>query len=353
MMLAVEVSGLGRVFKSPVKAGGLSASVRQLFRPQVKVFDAVKDVSFAIAPGELVGFLGPNGAGKTTTIKMLTGIISATSGSCRVLGFEPFKRDSKLLRQIALIAGNRQQLWWDLPAIDSFDVLCEIYEIDKADYRARRDMLVEGLELTDKVNTQVRKLSLGERMKCELVAAMLHRPRVLFLDEPTIGLDIVSQQRIRGFLRQFNQEEGCTMLLTSHYMQDVEELCERVIVIDHGSVAYDGTLADLKTQFANERRVKLTFREAPSLSALESVAGYVSFEEDVAAFRVSPEKVAEFCGSVLATFAVADLNVTEPDVEDVIAKLFTQAPGHVSRETPTVDLGSSLQDRKTDHGTES
>ncbi|MES1228278.1 MAG: ATP-binding cassette domain-containing protein [Armatimonadota bacterium] len=350
-MLALEAKGLGRVFKSPVKAGGLAASVKQLFKPEYKVFDAVKDVTFQIAPGELVGFLGPNGAGKTTTIKMLTGIIKATSGTASVLGYEPFKRDPELLRQIALVAGNRQQLWWDLPAIDSFDVLCEIYEIDKADYRARRDMLVEGLDLTDKVNTQVRKLSLGERMKCELVAAMLHRPRVLFLDEPTIGLDILSQQRIRAFLKQFNEQEGCTMLLTSHYMQDVEALCERVVVIDHGSVAYDGTLADLKTRFANERRVKLTFREVPELAKLQAVPGFVSFEEDCAAFRVSPDDVARFCGEALATFQVADLNVTEPEVEDVIAKLFTLSPGSVSRETPTVDSRSSLQYRKTDDGT--
>lgn len=350
-MNAVEAISLGRVFKSPVKAGGLSASLRQLFKPEFKVFDAVKEVSFAIEPGELVGFLGPNGAGKTTTIKMLTGIIRATSGTARVLGKDPYQRDPAMLRQIALVAGNRQQLWWDLPAIDSFEVLSEIYEIDRGDYRRRRDLLVEGLELTDKVNTQVRKLSLGERMKCELVAAMLHRPRVLFLDEPTIGLDIVSQQRIRGFLRDFNREEGCTMLLTSHYMQDVEALCDRVIVIDHGSVAYDGTLDDLKAEYANERRVRLTFHGSPDEQKLKAMSGFAGMDEDAATFRVDPAHVAELCARALDQFNVADLTVAEPEVEDVIAKLFTRSASPVSRETPTVDSTASLQDRKTDDGT--
>lgn len=350
-MVAVEADRLGRVFKSPVKAGGLGASLRQLFRPEFKVFDAVKDVSFAIEAGELVGFLGPNGAGKTTTIKMLTGIIRATSGSARVLNHDPYLRDPAMLRQIALVAGNRQQLWWDLPAIDSFEVLCEIYDIDRADYVRRRDLLIDGLELTDKVNTQVRKLSLGERMKCELVAAMLHRPRVLFLDEPTIGLDIVSQQRIRGFLRDFNREEGCTMLLTSHYMQDVEALCDRVVVIDHGSVAYDGTLADLKAEYANERRVRLTFHGKVSTDDLAKIDGYAGMDDDAATFRVEPHRVAELCARVLNDFPVADLTVAEPEVEDVIAKLFTRSASPVSRETPTVDSLPSLQDRKTGHGT--
>lgn len=350
-MKAVEAINLGRVFKSPVKAGGLAASFRQLFKPEYKTFEAVKDASFSIEPGELIGFLGPNGAGKTTTIKMLTGIIRATSGEAKVLGHDPYRRDPSMLRRIALVAGNRQQLWWDLPAIDSFDVLCEIYEIDRADYRKRRDTLVEGLELTDKVNTQVRKLSLGERMKCELVAAMLHRPRVLFLDEPTIGLDIVSQQRIRQFLREFNEEEGCTMLLTSHYMQDVEALCDRVIVIDHGSVAYDGTLADLKTKYANERRVRLTFHGKPPIEKLQDVVGFAGMEEEAALFRVEPEKVAALCAQVLNDFPVSDLTVAEPEVEDVIAKLFTRSESPVSRETSTVDSLPSLQNRKTGDGT--
>ncbi|MFN3963474.1 MAG: ATP-binding cassette domain-containing protein, partial [Fimbriimonadaceae bacterium] len=216
--------------------------------------------------------VGVNGSGKTTTIKMLTGILYPTSGTVRVLGETPFERKSELLRQIALVMGNRQQLWWDLPARESFAVLKEVYDVPAATFKKRVDRLIADLDLSDKVDTQVRKLSLGERMKCELVAALLHGPRVVFLDEPTIGLDVISQQRIRQFLKEFNEEEGCTVVLTSHYMQDVEELCERVVVINHGRQVFDGTLTDLRSQYSPERRLRVTFTESPETHQLPARA---------------------------------------------------------------------------------
>lgn len=333
-MLAIETENLRKEFVSPVRQPGLKGAIKGLVSRETKRSVAVDSFSIQVQEGEFVGFLGPNGAGKTTTIKMLTGILYPTSGTARVLGEVPFERKSELLRQIALVMGNRQQLWWDLPARESFTVLKEVYDVPTATFNKRVDRLIADLDLSDKVDTQVRKLSLGERMKCELVAALLHGPRVVFLDEPTIGLDVISQQRIRQFLKEFNEEEGCTVVLTSHYMQDVEELCERVVVINHGRQVFDGTLTDLRSQYSPERRLRVTFTEPPETNQLPAQAKVLEQNSAQWVLSLPADAVAPITSEILQNFAVADLSLEEADVEDALRALFAEGPGAVSRETP-------------------
>ena len=333
-MYAIETENLRKEFVSPVRQPGLKGAIKGLVSRETKRSVAVESFSIQVQEGEFVGFLGPNGAGKTTTIKMLTGILYPTSGTARVLGEVPFERKSELLRQIALVMGNRQQLWWDLPARESFAVLKEVYDVPAATFNKRVDRLIADLDLSDKVDTQVRKLSLGERMKCELVAALLHGPRVVFLDEPTIGLDVISQQRIRQFLKEFNEEEGCTVVLTSHYMQDVEELCERVVVINHGNQVFDGTLPDLRSQYSPERRLRVTFTESPETNQLPAQAKVLEQNSAQWVLSLPADAVAPITSEILQNFAVADLSLEEADVEDALRALFAEGPGAVSRETP-------------------
>ncbi len=333
-MFAIETENLRKEFVSPVRQPGLKGAIKGLVSRETKRSVAVESFSIQVQEGEFVGFLGPNGAGKTTTIKMLTGILYPTSGTVRVLGETPFERKSELLRQIALVMGNRQQLWWDLPARESFSVLKEVYDVPTATFKKRVDRLIADLDLSDKVDTQVRKLSLGERMKCELVAALLHGPRVVFLDEPTIGLDVISQQRIRQFLKEFNEEEGCTVVLTSHYMQDVEELCERVVVINHGRQVFDGTLTDLRSQYSPERRLRVTFTESPEAHQLPARAQVLERNAAQWVLSLPADAVAPITSEILQNFAVADLSLEEADVEDALRALFAEGPGDVSRETP-------------------
>lgn len=333
-MYAIETENLRKEFVSPVRQPGLKGAIKGLVSRETKRSVAVESFSIQVQEGEFVGFLGPNGAGKTTTIKMLTGILYPTNGTARVLGEVPFERKSELLRQIALVMGNRQQLWWDLPARESFAVLKEVYDVPTATFNKRVDRLIADLDLSDKVDTQVRKLSLGERMKCELVAALLHGPRVVFLDEPTIGLDVISQQRIRQFLKEFNEEEGCTVVLTSHYMQDVEELCERVVVINHGRQVFDGTLTDLRSQYSPERRLRVTFTEAPETNQLPAQAKVLEQNSAQWVLSLPADAVAPITSEILQNFAVADLSLEEADVEDALRALFAEGPRAVSRETP-------------------
>ncbi len=333
-MYAIETENLRKEFVSPVRQPGLKGAIKGLVSRETKRSVAVESFSIQVQEGEFVGFLGPNGAGKTTTIKMLTGILYPTNGTARVLGEVPFERKSELLRQIALVMGNRQQLWWDLPARESFAVLKEVYDVPTATFNKRVDRLIADLDLSNKVDTQVRKLSLGERMKCELVAALLHGPRVVFLDEPTIGLDVISQQRIRQFLKEFNEEEGCTVVLTSHYMQDVEELCERVVVINHGRQVFDGTLTDLRSQYSPERRLRVTFTEAPETNQLPAQAKVLEQNSAQWVLSLPADAVAPITSEILQNFAVADLSLEEADVEDALRALFAEGPRAVSRETP-------------------
>jgi ABC-2 type transport system ATP-binding protein len=322
-MPAVETHDLTKNYISTKKAPGIWGGVKGLFSREKVEVEAVKKINLTIEQGEMVGFLGPNGAGKTTTLKMLSGILYPTSGEAKVLGYTPKDRKPEMLRQISLVMGNKMQLWWDLPAWESFVVLKELYEVSDAQFKRRSEFLIEELQLTDKIHTQVRKLSLGERMKCELVAALLHSPRVVFLDEPTIGLDVVSQKRIRDFLKQLHREDNCTILLTSHYMQDVQELCERVIVIDHGMSIFEGTLDDLTRRFSDTRRLRLTFSEPVELAEVEAFGPATLPEPTIAVIEVTRAKTASVTGAVLQKLPVSDVSIEDVDIEDVIRDLFT------------------------------
>jgi ABC-2 type transport system ATP-binding protein len=332
-MPAIETVDLKKTYVSHKKSPGLVGAVKGLFTREKTEVEAVKGVTLTVEQGELVGFLGPNGAGKTTTLKMLSGILYPTSGTASVLGQTPSDRRPEMLRNISLVMGNKMQLWWDLPAWDSFVVLRELYEVEPAKFKSRVEGLVDTLQIGHVINTQVRKLSLGERMKCELVAALLHSPRVVFLDEPTIGLDVVSQKRIRDFLKEIHKEENCTILLTSHYMQDVQELCDRIVVIDHGSVVFDGTLTSLSRQFSDSRRLRLTFEEPVDKLDLEAFGAVITHEESMVLLDVPRAQVASVTAAVLARFPVSDVSIEEVDVEEIIRTLFTQKVESVPRGT--------------------
>lgn len=324
-MPAVETHNLSKTYVSVKKSPGIIGAVKSLFTREKTLVEAVKEVSFSIEQGEMVGFLGPNGAGKTTTLKMLCGILHPTSGTAKVLDYNPTDRNHDMLRRISLVMGNKNQLWWDLPAWDSFVMLKELYEVPPDRFKKRVDHLIELLELTDKVHTQVRKLSLGERMKCELVAALMHSPQVLFLDEPTIGLDVVSQKRIRDFLKEVHREDNCTILLTSHYMQDVQELCKRVIVIDHGKLVYEGTLDALSRDFSDARRIRLTFSSPVESVDLEKYGKLISNEEQVAVVEVTRADTASATGAMLQNLPVSDVGIEEIEIDEVVRDLFSRS----------------------------
>src|SRR5215470_10884918 len=268
-MPAIEVSHLTKAFRTYKKQPGMGGAIRGLFRRKYEQTQAVKEVSFRIEPGELVGFLGPNGAGKTTTLKMLAGLLYPTSGSARVLGYVPWERLDGYRRQFALLLGQKNQLWWDLPASESFELNAQIYGIPRSTKQQRVEEMSRLLNVGDKLNVSVRELSLGERAKMELIAALLHQPKVLFLDEPTIGLDVVSQKTVRQFLREHNTTQKTTILLTSHYMADIQELCERVIIIDKGSIFFDGRLSDVVDRFADSKLVTIQCEGSASFSAAD------------------------------------------------------------------------------------
>jgi ABC-2 type transport system ATP-binding protein len=320
---AIRVRDLRKTFFVPVREGGLRAALRSLVRRKTRAVTAVDGVSFDIEPGEVVGFLGPNGAGKTTTLKMLSGLLYPTSGEVSVLGHVPSKREGSYLRQMTMVMGNRQQLQWDLPALDSFELLRAIYRLEPADFRQTRDEFIELLDLGDLVTKPVRNLSLGERMKVETAAALLHRPQVLFLDEPTIGLDVTMQKRIRSFVAEYNARYGATVLLTSHYMADVQALCKRVIVIHHGRILFDGELAALAIRFGADKTIGVTLKEGTA-----DVAGFAPYgevlgiEDGKVSLKVPRATAPDVAGRLLRDLPVADLTIEDPPIEDVIESVF-------------------------------
>jgi ABC-2 type transport system ATP-binding protein len=326
---AVRVDDLRRTYLVPERTAGLRASVESLVRRHHRQVAAVDGVSFSIEPGEIVGFLGPNGAGKTTTLKMLAGLLYPTSGEARVLGFVPHRREGAFLRRIALLMGNRSQLVWDLPVVDSFVLLRETYGVPSGEYRATLEELVDLLELEPLLGRPSRNLSLGERMRCELAAALLHRPGVLFLDEPTIGLDVAVQRRLRGFLRAHNERHGATVLLTSHAMADVEALCRRVLVIHRGRLLYDGPLAGLVRRFAERKTIVADLAEdatgGPDLAALAELGEVVPGGEGRITLTVPRARTAAAIGQLLATAAVTDMTVSESPIDEVIERVFAEA----------------------------
>jgi ABC-2 type transport system ATP-binding protein len=323
----IEVENLTRVFRTYRKKPGFWGGVKGLFHREFVETAAANQISFSIPEGAFVGFLGPNGAGKTTTLKMLSGLIYPTSGTARVAGFDPTRRENAYRRIFALVLGQKNQLWWDLPANESFVLLRHIYDLPAAQFRETLDELVTLLGVKDKLNVMVRELSLGERMKMELIAALLHRPRVLFLDEPTIGLDVVSQRAVRNFLRDYNRRYRVTILLTSHYMADIKELCERVIVIDKGRKIYDGALDRLEA--GNGSRMKIIRFIPNDLAAFPETwkSAYGETTRDPAdgrfTVRVPFTHVVAVSQEILTAGTVADITIEDVPLEDVIAELFS------------------------------
>ncbi len=320
-MSAIEASGLTKVYRTYRKESGLRGSLKGLVKRKYDETRAADDVTFTIEEGELVGFLGPNGAGKTTVLKMLSGLLNPSAGQARVLGFVPWERRNEMKRQFSLLMGQKNALWWDLPAQESLELNRAIYGIDRARFAKVVGGLSELLEVEDKMNVMVRELSLGERMKMELISALIHEPRVLFLDEPTIGLDVVSQKRVREFLRLYNEEHRIVTMLTSHYMQDIEALCDRVIIIDHGRIFFDGPLHAIIDRFSGSKILSLTFAQTAQTDF--SLYGEVIEQTPVSVqLKVPRAKVTETCRELLANCNVTDINVQELPVEEVIRQLF-------------------------------
>lgn len=324
---AVEARGLSKTYEVHERAAGLRAAFASVFRRRYKTVRAAQDLTFSIEPGERVGFLGPNGAGKTTTLKMLSGLLHPTSGEARVAGFVPQRREAEFLKRVTLVMGQKQQLLWDLPPADTFALNAAIFEVPDAEAKATLAELSELLDLGDLVKKPTRQLSLGERMKCELVAALLHRPRVLFLDEPTIGLDVSMQLAVRDFIRRYSEQTGATLLLTSHYMDDVVALCPRVIVIDEGSLRYDGDLASLARGKRPHKRVTLRFHHAIDRAQLERAGEIIEHDAARAVLRVSEASLRDAVAHLLGDPSIADLTIEDPPIEEVMRDLFERRDG--------------------------
>lgn len=325
-MATISVKGLSKYYQVHKKEPGLSGSIKSLFNRKYYDVKAVDDISFEIEEGELVGFIGPNGAGKTTTLKTLSGLLYPTSGEVSVLGYTPWKRQTEFQKQFALVMGQKNQLWWDLPAIESFILNKEIYEVPKPQYEKTLEELSTLLDVKDLLKVQVRKLSLGERMKMELIAALIHSPKVLFLDEPTIGLDVVAQKKMRDFVKAYNLKYKATIILTSHYMDDVKELCKRIIIIDKGKKLYDGDLEEIIHKYADHKIIsmvlnkELTRRQIEGLPVLGGLKEYNFPKLTLTVPRENSNKVA---AKLLSSYPVADLNIEESSLEDIIREVFT------------------------------
>jgi ABC-2 type transport system ATP-binding protein len=324
MSPAISVEHLAKVYKVHKRKAGLGAALRSLFRRQYESVRAVDDLTLSISPGERVGFLGPNGAGKTTTLKMLAGLLHPTAGTIQVAGHIPQAREAAFLKRITLVMGQKQQLLWDLPPVETFALNRAVYDVPPAQYHETMSELVKLLEIGGVINKPTRQLSLGERMKCELAAALLHRPDVLFLDEPTIGLDVSMQLTVREFVRRYNERFGATVLLTSHYMDDVAALCPRVIVIDKGRLRFDGALPELVRSIRPEKRVVVRFERAVARLELEAVARVVESTESQSVLQVKQEELKSAVAALLGRFPVADLTIEDPPLEEVVRELFAE-----------------------------
>jgi len=322
----IEVNGLSKTFRTYRKQPGFSGAVKGLFHRKYETTVAVKGVTFRVQEGELVGFLGPNGAGKTTTLKMLAGLLYPSAGTARVLSYVPWEREDGYRRQFALLLGQKNQLWWDLPARESLELNAKIYRIPAATFEKTVKDLGELLRVQDKFNVAVRELSLGERMKMELIAALLHQPKVLFLDEPTLGLDVVSQQTVREFLREYNTRQKTTMLLTSHYMADIEALCRRVIIIDHGEIFFDGQLSNVIDRFADFKMITVTCTRPEGFPETD-LSRYGEVQEKTTnriQLKVKRERVIPVCKALLDDLPVDDIDIQEVPIEEIIRQIFAR-----------------------------
>lgn len=323
-MPTIEVKNLSKTYTYYKKQAGLAGSLKSLFHREKLFTEAAKSVNFSIEKGELVGFLGPNGAGKTTILKMLSGILYPTSGEARALGYVPWERRKEYQKQFALVMGQKNQLWWDLPAMESFILNKEIYEVPDKQFKETLSELTELLDITDILDVQVRKLSLGQRMKAELTAALLHAPKVLFLDEPTIGLDVVSQQNIRNFLKKYNEKKKTTIILTSHYMEDVEALCKRIIIINFGKIIYDGDLSKLMESYVDHKILRVTFTKEVYKKDFATLGEIKEISPQRVVLHVPKQKTKEVATTILTQMPVDDIHIDEVEVEDVIRRIFQE-----------------------------
>lgn len=322
----IQVQNLKRHFKVYQKQPGLMGSIKSLFKRQYETVKAVNDISFEIKQGEIIGFIGQNGAGKTTTLKVLSGLLYPTAGQVSVLGFDPWDRQPEFQKQFALVMGQKNQLWWDLPAMETFLLNKAIYEIPNEQFQKTLDKLVNLLQVKDILNIQVRKLSLGQRMKCELIAALLHNPQVLFLDEPTIGLDVIMQKALRDFIKAYNQEFEATIILTSHYMDDVKELCKRAIIIDQGQLIFDGQLQKIIDKYARNKILSLVFSQKVKEKELKKFGQIKELDQDGTAYSatllVPRKKATAVASDLLKKLPVEDVNIEEPPIEAIIREVF-------------------------------
>lgn len=321
-MSIIAVDNLSKIYPVAIKQPGLKGTLSHFFRRTYREIKAVQNVSFEIEPGEVVGFLGGNGAGKTTTLKMLTGLIHPSTGVVKVADYTPFRRQPQFLRKTSLVMGQKQQLLWDLPALDSLRINAAVYNLPNRVFQERLQELATMLDVADKLHQPVRKLSLGERMKAELLAALLHHPQVLFLDEPTLGLDVNAQVAVREFLQHYNEKYGATILLTSHYMADITALCDRVLLIHQGQLIYDGLLEDLLDRFAPYRQVKVELAQSLSREQLADFGEIESIQGQEVRFIVPREQLTTTISHILAQLQVQDLNVSDPPIEEIIGRLF-------------------------------
>ncbi len=320
----VVVNGLVKNFEVTEKEPGFLGGMKSLVSPQKKTVQALKSISFNVESGELIGFIGPNGAGKTTTLKILSGLLYPTSGFVQVLGFEPWRRDQKFLKQISLVMGQKNQLWWDLPARDTFELNKAIYEIPDTEYRENLSELVKILEVEDLLGTQVRRLSLGQRMRMELIAALLHKPKVLFLDEPTIGLDVLAQQKIRDFIYDYNKKYSATIILTSHNMDDLIDLARRVIIINKGKILFDGKLEDIISKFAKDKIIRVYLDKSVDVKRFSEIGEIRKYNFPLVVISVPREVSAVAAAELLQNFPVRDLTIEEEPVEDIIRRVFKE-----------------------------
>jgi len=323
-MPIIKVKNLSKIYEYYKKEPGFWNSVKSLFHRQKLFTEAVKKINFSIDEGELVGFLGPNGAGKTTTLKMLSGIIYPSSGEASVFKYTPWKRQAAFQKQFAIVMGQKSQLWWDLPPMETFILNKEIYDVKDDQFKKTLEELTTLLDVKDILNIPVRKLSLGQRMKCELVAALIHMPKVLFLDEPTIGLDVISQKNIREFIKKYNKEKKTTILLTSHYMDDIEELCDRVIIINHGSIVFDGALKELTDTYIDKKILEIVFSEKVSKTTVSKYGQVIEYNPERVVLEIPKSEIKDAAASVLKDLPVDDILISEMPIDEVIRKFFSE-----------------------------
>ncbi len=328
-MPVIEIRGLRKSYRVYQKKEGLWAAVQGLYHREYREVNAVRGIDLNVEAGEFIAFLGPNGAGKTTTLKLLSGVLNPTSGEARVLGYVPWQRENAYRRRFALVMGQKNQLWWDLPAAESFRLHQQIYHIEATEFQQRLDELVDLLDVRRLLNQPVRELSLGERMKMELIAALLHSPEVLFLDEPTIGLDVIAQHNIQKFLKHYQEVRKITILLTSHYMKDVAALCRRVVVINHGQIVYDGSLAGIVDRFSSHKVLTLLFNDGELPGDLSHYGEVIEMAEPRVKLRVDRQQISKVLAAVLANHTLDDVSVEDPPLEEVIATVFAQSEGGV------------------------